>query len=142
MEVDIEQNQIILKVKSDDKYLKLIRAVIREVAVIAEFPHKDINDIVLAVDEACANIIEHTYGGDKTKDIFVKLSLRDGGIEILLRDYGKKLDPVKLWGRKLDDIKPRGLGIYLMKKVMDSVIYSLDNEDGNELVMVKRLKNP
>lgn len=142
MEVDIEQNQIILKVKSDDKYLKLIRAVIREVAVIAEFPSKDINDIILAVDEACANIIEHTYGGDKTKDIFVKLSLQDGGIEILLRDYGKKLDPVKLWGRKLDDIKPRGLGIYLMKKVMDSVMYSLDNEDGNELVMVKRLKSP
>ena len=141
MEVDIGQNQIILKVKSDDKYLKLIRTVIKEVAIIAEFPRKDINDMVLAVDEACANIIEHAYDGDKTKDIFVKLSLQDEGIEILLRDYGKKLDPVKLWGRKLDDIKPRGLGIYLMKKVMDSVMYSLDNKDGNELVMVKHLKS-
>ncbi len=142
MEVNIGHNQVILKVKSDDKYLKLIRSVIREVAVIAEFPRKDIDDMVLAVDEACANIIEHAYGGDKTKDIFVKLSLKDEEIEILLGDYGKKLDPVKLWGRKLDDIKPRGLGIFLMKKVMDSVMYNLDNEDGNELIMVKRLKSP
>ncbi len=142
MEVNIGQNQVLLQIKSDDKYLRLVRTMVEEISSLAGFASHDIADIVLAVDEACANIIKHAYNGDSTKDIFIKLSLLNNGIEVVLKDYGRKVHPEKMKGRELDEIRPGGLGIYFMKKIMDSVQYVIrDDADGTELIMVKHVKN-
>ncbi|MCK9554586.1 ATP-binding protein [bacterium] len=142
MEVNIGQNQVLLQIKSDDKYLRLVRTMVEEISSLAGFASHDIADIVLAVDEACANIIKHAYSGDSTKDIFIKLSLLSNGIEVILKDYGRKVHPEKMKGRELDEIRPGGLGIYFMKKIMDSVQYIIhDDADGTELIMVKHVRN-
>ncbi|MDD5645235.1 MAG: ATP-binding protein [bacterium] len=141
MEVNIGQNQVLLQIKSDDRYLRLVRTMVEEISLLAGFAPHDISDIVLAVDEACANIIKHAYGGDKSKDIFIKLSLLSSGIEVILKDYGRKVSPEKMKGRELDEIRPGGLGIYFMKKIMDSVQYiTRDSVEGTELIMVKYVK--
>lgn len=142
MEVNIGQNQVLLQIKSDDKYLRLVRTMVEEVSSLAGFASHDIADIVLAVDEACANIIKHAYNGDNTKDIFIKLSLLNNGIEVILKDYGRKVPPEKMKGRELDEVRPGGLGIYFMKKIMDSVQYIIhDDADGTELIMIKHVKS-
>ena len=99
--------------------------------------------VQLAVDEAATNIIEHAYhlrGGGKIKCVY---EIRPDGIQIVLVDYGDSFDPhiipepnVKV---PLDEIRPRGLGLFFMRKMMDEVTFEFTPE-GNILTMIKRKK--
>ena len=62
--------------------------------------------------------------------------------EIRIDDYGKFVDPGKIRGRDLKDVKPGGLGVHLMRKVMDRLEYRRNAHGGTSLVMAKRLPSP
>lgn len=122
-----------------------IRKFVFRAASDAGFDEKEIYAVELAVDEACANIIEHAYGGEDKGDIECTCNDLNEGLEIIIKDEGKPFDPDSVrdpdFSVNLDDIKPRGAGLYLIRNMMDDVEFVFTKKGGNVLRMVKHKKN-
>ncbi|MDZ7289812.1 MAG: ATP-binding protein [candidate division KSB1 bacterium] len=133
-------NTITIRLCSDPKLLKIVRAGIAHLCELAGFSEEQRHRVTLAVDEACTNIIKHAYNGATDKPILITARLIENGIEVVLRDYGKKTDPESIKSRDLDDIRPGGLGVHLIHSAMDSVVYDNTLPDGNQLILKKYLR--
>jgi serine/threonine-protein kinase RsbW len=124
------------------EHLDEIREYVGEVAREGGFSDKDVYNIQLATDEAASNIIEHAY--EKINDGILELScdMHDDRITIVLIDHGESFDPseIPLPDLKADLSKRKigGLGIFLMRKLMDEVQYEVNSRRGNILTMTKR----
>lgn len=98
--------------------------------------------VQLAVDEAATNIIEHAYGGSGQGDLEITCEVLDDNLRITLHDHGKPFDPEKVptpvVNVPLEKLKSRGLGVFLIRHMMDEVHYEFSPNEGNTLVMVKR----
>jgi anti-sigma regulatory factor (Ser/Thr protein kinase) len=130
--------QVTLIVPSQPKYLFVIRSALYPIVVDAGFSKKEVRKIVLAVDEACSNIIKYAYEGDHSKTIALKVSVDPGALAIELKDSGKKPDVAKISPRKLDDIRSGGLGTHFMAEVFDMIDYDTSGEAGTVLTLVKK----
>ena len=130
-------NEIEIKLPSDPQFLKIIRSGISEISKICGFSNEESNAVTIAVDEAAANIIKHTYNGAKNELIVVNFRILEDRLEIVFRDFGDKVDPKTIKSRDLKEIRPGGLGVHLIKSTMDVVSYDNSFEDGNQLTMVK-----
>lgn len=120
--------------------LKLGRSIVRTVAQTSGCSRDTTHDLVLAVDEACQNIIRHAYKG--SPDGMMELEIdRDGdSLVILIRDYAEPIDPSKVKPRDLDDVRPGGLGTHFIKEAMDEVAFlPTPSGGGNLLKLVKRI---
>lgn len=124
------------------EYLDEIREFVGEIARKGGFSDKDVYNIQLATDEAASNIIEHAY--EKISDGILNLSCGMTGdvITIILIDYGESFDPSEIplpdLKADLSDRKIGGLGIFLMRKLMDEVRYEPRADKSNVLTMTKR----
>lgn len=100
--------------------------------------------VEMAMDEACSNIIEHAYEGMGTGDIECTCEMDDGTLSIILRDHGCSFDvtavPEPDISAALDDRPIGGLGVFLMRQLMDEIRYERMGELGNVLTMVKHFK--
>ncbi|NQV55595.1 MAG: SpoIIE family protein phosphatase, partial [Rhodospirillales bacterium] len=95
-------------------------------------------DVVLAVDEACQNIIRHAYGGDSDLEIQLAVSLEPRRLIIELTDSADPVNTEEVRPRQLDNVRPGGLGVHFMHEIMDEVAYvSVPGNSGNVLRMVK-----
>ncbi len=128
---------VTLAVPSHPKYLYVIRSALYPLVLEAGFARKDARRIVLAVDEACSNIIKYAYEGDRGKTIGMKVSVDERGLLIELTDTGKKPDVAHIAPRKLDEIRPGGLGTHFMASVFDHVEYDTSRAAGTVLTLVK-----
>ena len=103
---------------------------------------QEVYQVALAVDEACANIIDHAYGGEGIGDIYCECNVLSDGLEIILIDQGNPFDPDKIpepkVGAPLEELGSRGAGLFLIKKVMDEVHFDFSKEKGTTLFMTKR----
>jgi len=102
--------------------------------------------MALAVDEALANVIKHAYGGAADKKIEIEIEelneeVKEQGLKVSIRDFGKAVEISKIKGRKLTDIRPGGLGVHIMRKVMDKVVFECPPSGGTLLRMVKYRRN-
>jgi serine/threonine-protein kinase RsbW len=115
---------------------------VEDAAKSAGLSDKAVYQVQLAVDEACANIIDHAYGGENKGDIDCTLIPKKEGLTIILRDRGRPYNPQNIPDPQLnvpiEKLKPRGVGVYLMRKVMDEVYYEYSPEAGNVLTLFKR----
>jgi anti-sigma regulatory factor (Ser/Thr protein kinase) len=128
-----------IKIPSDPKYLKLVRCGINHLCELCEFSEEVSNAVTLAVNEAVTNIMKHAYFNVRENPIIIKCEILHDRLEIVLRDFGIKADQNKIKSRELDDIKPGGLGVHLIKKSMDIVNYDTSFEKGNQLILAKYL---
>ncbi len=112
-------------------------------ALKAGCDEKALYEVQLAVDEACANVVLHAYRGMPPGDMEVSCQVNDQVLVIKVRDWGRTFDPCTVPEPDLDaPLEERtlgGLGLFLLKKVMDHIQFTFDPESGNELVMTKRL---
>lgn len=115
----------------------ILRSSVKKAAEIAGFKRSDISKIILAVDEACTNIIKYAYRGDNTKIIRIKIIPIESGIKFIISDDGKKPDLKKIKARKLDDVRPGGLGVHFISEIMDCVRYKPGKEKGTKLTLIK-----
>lgn len=125
-----------LKIPSHPRYVSAVRAFVEDIATKSGFDKVKVEDLKLAINEALANIIEHAYGGQRNKDILIDLVVARKYIEVILRDFGKKVDLSAIRSRDLDDVRDGGLGVFLIKNMVDEVVYS-SQKDGTELRLVK-----
>ena len=128
-----------IKISSDPKYLKILRSAVFHLARMCGFSNKEGNAMTVAVSEAAANIIKHAYRNATDKPIFMNCRILDDRLEIMLGDSGLKTDPEKIKSRPLEEIRPGGLGVHIIKSTMDEVTYDNSSEDFNYLTMAKYL---
>lgn len=127
----------VITIPSDPKYLCIVRAAAGKMADICGFDEGAAGDIQLAVDEACSNVIKYAYGGDAGKKIVVRFRTSVKGFEVLVEDDGIKADPGCIRGRDLDDVRPGGLGVHLIKRTFDIVEFDSRKKKGNRLRLVR-----
>jgi serine/threonine-protein kinase RsbW len=135
-----------LQVPSSTENLAMIRDFVTSIGEQAGMSPAEVAQLELAVDEACANVIEHAYGPDRTKEVSVRAMLDGDTVEIDVIDTGQGFDPAVVEQLELDKLisnrKSGGLGMRLMKTLMDEVHYEIIPGKKNELRMIKRLKKP
>jgi len=138
------ERKFTLQVPSSTENLALIREFVTSVGRQATLSEAEINSLELAVDEACANVIEHAYGHDITKDVMVRATFDDEKLKISVIDEGLGFDPGKVNQKSVDQLvqerRSGGLGIRLIKRLMDEVSYEIEPGQKNELHMTKLIK--
>jgi len=122
--------------------LKEVRTFSRDVFEKIDLPQEQKDELVLAIAEAAQNIVKHGYKGvEETEDrMEIKISLKDSQLEIGFFDKGKTVVPENVQHRKLDDIKPGGLGTFFIKQIMDAAVFKKDQKGWvNHLVLTKKI---
>ena len=122
--------------------LKEVRTFSRDVFEKINLPQDQKDELVLAIAEAAQNIVKHAYKGveETTDTMQIKISLKDGDLEIGFFDKGKPVVPGNIQHRKLDDIKPGGLGTFFIKQIMDGAVFKKDQKGWvNHLILTKKI---
>ena len=124
------------------EFLDEIREFVGDIARAGGFADKDIYNIQLAADEAASNIIEHAYEGVSDGLLELSCGVKGNTITIILVDHGESFDPSEIplpdLKADLSERKIGGLGIFLMRKLMDEVHYEVKPNKNNVLTMTKR----
>ncbi len=125
---------------SDPENLRLVRRKTSEVLSEVGFDEDQRARLVLAVDEAVANVIRHAYAGCCDGRVELSFWLDADSLRIELRDYADPVDPNRIKPRDLSECRPGGLGVNLIDSVMDTWCFRHPADGpGNQLTMVKRL---
>ena len=122
--------------------LKEVRVFSREVFEKINIQQEQKDELVLAIAEAAQNIVKHGYKGveNTTDKMQIKISLKNNELEIGFFDKGKPVVPGNVQHRKLDDIKPGGLGTFFIKQIMDAAVFKKDQKEWvNHLVLTKKI---
>lgn len=116
-----------------------------EITTNEGFSGKDVYAIQTAVDEACANIIDHAYQGENIGDIIITLVTFPKYIKIIIEDSGTPFDPDSVPApditSPLEIRKERGLGVFFIRKLMDEAIFDFSSPKGNTLTLIKNKRS-
>jgi len=138
------EREFALHVPSSTENLAMIRDFVKSIGTQSGMDDMDVARLELAVDEACANVMEHAYDDDTSKEVKIRALVDDRSVQIEVVDTGKGFDPTTVEQLKVKDLmtakRSGGLGMRLMKSFMDEVHYEVQPGVKNELKMVKRLK--
>ncbi len=128
-----------IRFSSTAEQLYGIRCQVRNVIESLGFGPDEVDHLVLAVNEACMNIIQHAYNSQPNGEIILEVFDNQKDIMFRLTDFAAPVDKSEIKPRDLDDIRPGGLGVHLIQEVMDEVEFRNDPEGiGNILIMRKR----
>ncbi|HEX8288730.1 MAG TPA: ATP-binding protein [Pyrinomonadaceae bacterium] len=138
------ERTFLLKVPSSTENLALIREFVGSIAQQSGMNAMDAGKLELAIDEACANVIEHAYGHDISKEVVIRARFDEETLRIDVEDTGNGFDPNAIKQEELEQLvnkrRTGGLGMRLMKTLMDEVHYEIEPGKKNELHMVKHLR--
>jgi len=129
---------------SDPTYLCGARELVAAIARRLGFTEEDCGQLALAVDEALCNVMRHGYDRRTDGRIWLSLLPMNGpdasapDLKVVIEDEAKQVEPENIVGRDLDDIRPGGLGVHIIQKVMDNVRYEKRDSRGMRLTMIKR----
>ena len=127
-----------LSIPSHPRYLCVLRGFFGSLLTSLGFSSYEEMRVTLAVHEACANIIAHSYQGDTAQRIDLTVLITPEELAVEIRDYGSKPDLAAIQPRALHDVRPGGLGTHFMRSIMDTVIYDVSPDTGTLLRMTKR----
>ncbi len=126
---------------SQTQRLHEVREYIAAAAREFGFSDEEVANITIAVDEACTNIIKHAYQFAPDKRIDISVTRDESSFTVSISDDGHSFDPGSI---KTPDLKQHlaqyrrgGLGVYLMKKLMDKVEYSFAPNRRNQVSLTK-----
>ena len=122
--------------------LKDVRSFSRDVFDKLELNQDLKDELVLAIAEAAQNIVKHAYKDveDNTDKMEITISLKDQELEIGFFDKGRPVDQNNVRHRKIDDVKPGGLGTFFIQQIMDAVVFKEGEKPWiNHLVLTKKL---
>jgi serine/threonine-protein kinase RsbW len=126
-----------LRIPARAQWVALARLAAAVVANHLHFSIEEIEDVKLAVAEACAAVIQHDGHGE-----FISLTCEalPDVLRVRVRDSGRH-SAAPAEGRRMnfDEARVAGLGIFLIRTLMDEVSYDVHPQHGTDLVMVKRV---
>ncbi len=121
--------------------MALVRPSIEGAARLCGFDEAAARDIVLAVAEACQNVIQHAYEAPADGDIVLGLMRGPDGIIVRVADFAPPVDPECIRPRDLDELRPGGLGTHFMAEIMDTAEFVPPPDGvGNVLQMTKKAR--
>lgn len=124
-----------MEVTSNPEYVSIIRLTVSGIANKIGFSLDDIEDIKVAVSEACTNAIKHSLD-DK---FLVQFYVLENGLTIEVEDKGTGYDVKSLQGPDLTNPKESGLGLFIIKALMDEVSTISNSDEGTRIKMTKYL---
>ncbi len=132
-----------LAIKSRTENLTTVRSFVRTAAEEIDMPSEVIEDIILAVDEAATNIIKHAYNSFPDGEILVKIKYSHKRFTIIITDHGAPFESSKVPKPDIQKYyrqhRVGGLGMYLMKTLMDDVKYISVPGEYNQVLLTKNL---
>ncbi|TVQ53490.1 MAG: ATP-binding protein [Phycisphaerales bacterium] len=133
-----------LEMLSQARLLSAARSMVGNFAQRLGFNEVECGQISLAVDEALCNIINHGYEKRDDGQIWLSVWGLEGeqpGIRVMIEDAARQVEPDQIKSRDLDDVRPGGLGVFIIHEIMDEVKYDKREQEGMRLTMVKRLSS-
>lgn len=129
-----------IELSSDAEELHPVRESLRDWLAERGWAEHGVADVVLALDEALTNVIRHGYYGERGRPIVVDVrplpaNDRGRGVEIVVRDWAQQVPLDKICGRDLNDLRPGGLGVHLIRSLMDEACYEHHCDGGMQLTM-------
>jgi serine/threonine-protein kinase RsbW len=132
-----------LSTTSETKNLALVRDFISTAAKNVGFDDIAINNIIIAVDEAFTNVIKHAYKYSPNNPIDVSITLDNNKFNVIIKDKGTCFDPNSIPPPDMKEYfkqyKVGGLGMHLMKNLMDEIIYDCRQNEYNQVILSKKL---
>jgi len=129
-----------LRFQASADRLCLIRPLVKRVAEVAGCQSDLADQLVLAVNEACMNVIQHAYKGDDSGEIVLEIINNKNKLLFRLEDSAAPVDLDTIKPRQLDDLRPGGLGTHFIREIMDKYeMGHLEDRQGNYLEMTKTI---
>ena len=127
--------------KVDSASLKHVRSFAREVLDKIPETEKNREDIILALSEATQNVVKHAYNGKTTDDLMrLDIEFDNNVLTINLFDKGNPVIPSNIKPRRLDDVKPGGLGTFFIGEIMDEITFKINKQNWvNQLILKKKI---
>lgn len=145
MSLDKKNSAGELRVKSKTENLSEIRDFVSSNAQKAGIETSAIDNIILAVDEACTNIIKHAYKLSPQGELIIQINYDEKNFVITIIDYGISFEPDRISQPDLQkyyrEHRVGGLGMYLMKSLMDDVKYTSVPGKYNKVLLRKNIKS-
>lgn len=145
MDENRDLQKVTVSLPGDLNYLDIARAFVADVANKVGLTPAEIHDFQLVVTEAITNVIEHAYAGtDGRSNVELTIEKEGQSFTVAITDYGKnKFDaeahPNPDMTEYLSQCRVGGLGLFLMRKLMDEVEFNSD-QDSNTVRFVKHIK--
>ncbi len=130
-------NIVELRIPSKAEWVGVARLAVAGIASRLQFSIEDIEDLKLAVAEACTNCIQHATGGDS---VSITCQIFSDKITVTVEDAGAGVSSAALAPKRLGEPKVGGLGVFLIRSLMDDVEYELNPDVGTKLTMTKFLR--
>lgn len=132
-----------LDIPSSKNKLRLMRKFVTDVLRKHNVSDIEINMMVLAVDEVCANIIIHGHPTENHSEVKLKISFKGEGVWFEIVDQGNAFDIVSYQEPAIQDlVKSKhkgGIGIMLVKKIMDDIVFE-STTSKNTLTLFKKVE--
>ena len=132
--------EVRVELLSRPELLAPVRAMVNSLAQASGLDDLCACHLVLAMDETLTNIIRHGYEGSPDGRIWITIAqLHDGpGLRVEISDRARTVDPDSIRGRELDDVKPGGLGLHLMRSLVDRFEHAPRADGGMHVTLEKR----
>jgi anti-sigma regulatory factor (Ser/Thr protein kinase) len=131
-----------IRFPSRAEQLPAVREQLRSIVGHYEIPGDESHCVVVAVNEACMNIIQHAYGDGACGDIILEVYDDKQELEFRLTDFAPTVDKFRIKARDVNTVRPGGLGVHIIHEVMDEVAFpDPPRGAGNVLVMKKRYRS-
>ncbi|RTE10685.1 anti-sigma B factor RsbW [Paenibacillus whitsoniae] len=134
-----------LTIPAEAEYLDIVRLNLFGFASKAGFSYEDVEDMKVAVAEACNNAILHAYGEEPGGSVDIRMELIGEEMAITVQDYGRSfaVSPLSFEApvppTEITRIRTSGMGLYLMQALMDDVQVEVESGKGTTVVLTKRL---
>ena len=129
-----------IHISAEPDRLCLARATVRRAAQLVGCDTDLVDKLVLAVNEACMNVIQHAYKGNVTGEIILEIHNNEDSIVFRVEDHADPIDLDSVKPRDLEDLRPGGLGTHFIREIMDECnMGHLEAGAGNYLEMIKKI---
>ncbi|ANY74372.1 anti-sigma B factor RsbW [Paenibacillus ihbetae] len=135
---------VTLRLPANAEYVDIVRLNLYGIASKMGFSYEEIEDMKVAVSEACNNSVLYAYGQEGGM-VEVQFLVANESLSITVRDEGESFDSVgtvaspTLHDKDLSEVQVGGLGFYLMEALMDEVSVTNETGKGTEVTLMKRL---
>lgn len=137
--------EVTLRIPAASDYVAVARLAISGVAARMNYTIEEIDDIKVAVSEACTNVVQHAYDHPETSHINVACKIYENKLEITVSDEGKGYDPERVVSEKINTQSIEkfglGLGMTFIKSLMDDAEFTSSPGEGSAVRMTKLLKH-
>jgi sigma-B regulation protein RsbU (phosphoserine phosphatase) len=135
-----EDRLLTLRFPAHAARLKHVRSAVENAVARGGCTASCAQDIVRAIDEACQNVIRHAYGGETEQEIVLEIERQKDRLVFWLRDFAPRVDVDKVRPRDLEDVRPGGLGVHIIRQIMDEAGFVPSPSGvGNLFRMTKRI---